>query len=214
MNHLISGNSILALIAFLSTLYFYMHRYISTRDTFKIKTLEFLTELFNDKDNLAHKFSVEESFYRNIKIILDYKTITLFLSLDNPTKALQLYKKSSDYLEIKDGKLVYKRIYKNKFIRFLFRIFKPIFNVLFYFIFASISFILVVIPIEKIVFNDIFPAELAMADSVFWSLCYLFSLLLAGGSLLFLFDSRNIKYAHELLPMFNENKPKQKQFYY
>ncbi|WP_305840062.1 hypothetical protein [Photobacterium leiognathi] len=155
---------------------------------------------------------MEETFYRNIKIILDYKTITLFLSVDNPTKALQLYKKSSNYLEVKDGNLVYKKMYKNRFIRILFRILKPISNVLLYFVFGFISLFLFLIAYDKTSFKDVFEIELVVTDIIFWSSCYFFSFLFAVLSLLFLFDSRNIKYANELLPMFNKNKPK--QFYY
>ncbi|KJF83160.1 hypothetical protein UA31_00765 [Photobacterium angustum] len=167
MKNLISENFVLALIALLPALIIFMHKYKSSRDTFKIKTLDFLTVLFNDKDNLAHKFAVEETFYRNIKIILDYKTITLFLSLDNPTKALQLYKKSSNYLKVKDGKLAYKKIYTYSFIRILVKFLKPISNVFFYFIFGFISIFLTIIAYEKITFNDIFQNELVMPDMFF-----------------------------------------------
>lgn len=212
MKSLISENYIFALLGLLPALLVFMLKCKSTRDTFKIRTLDFLTVLFNDKDNLAHKFSVEETFYRNIKIILDYKTITLFLSVDNPTKALQLYKKSSNYLEVKDGNLVYKKMYKNRFIRILFRILKPISNVLLYFVFGFISLFLFLIAYDKTSFKDVFEIELVVTDIIFWSSCYFFSFLFAVLSLLFLFDSRNIKYANELLPMFNKNKPK--QFYY
>ncbi len=117
----------------------FFHDWVLNRNQFRVKNLEFFYQCFDSEANKARKLVVEQQFKSVFKIRADFDVISLLLSSDKPSKAIELYRYSDCYVEPKNDQFVLKTKYTSSKTRNFERLAKYPRNFFFYMLCAMPS---------------------------------------------------------------------------
>jgi hypothetical protein len=152
--------AVLATIVALIPLFKLIHSMFHTNKVLKIQSLDLLSASLKGTETI-NSFVVEQLFLTHFKISASYDVIKSLLSQPHPSHSLELYKCSTKYVCLSNGKFAFEGKYKCQKRRGIEKRIRPIINFILYFIFGVPGLTLILYAINdfraKMELSGVFP---------------------------------------------------------
>ena len=186
-------------------LFRFLNDWLSARNQFRIKSLELFYQCFEAESNKSMKLVVEQQFKSVFKLNADFDVVEALLLSNQPSKAIQLYKKCKAYVVVESQalKLSDKYVDLNRRKREYFL--KPIRSFSLYFLTAMPAIYLGLWSYEQ--FTSLYTGGIVLSPSHIGSasISLIASITMALIAYISVTDSASIKYAEELVGQYDHD---------
>ncbi|EJO2021592.1 hypothetical protein RQY88_004351 [Vibrio vulnificus] len=177
----------------------FLNDWLSARNQFRVKNLEFFYQCFESETNKSMKLVVEQQFKSVFKLNADFDAIEALLLSQKPSNAIQLFKKCKAYVVVKDKSFVLSEKYECPNVRLREYILKPVKNFTAYFVTAMPAVYSVMWLYDELVALHVGEVALSFTfiSNVFVAL--IISITLTILAFISVTDTTSIKYADQLV---------------
>jgi len=206
--------SVLAIVLAFLPLFKLGHYIVMSKRVFRTQALDLMFKSYSETSNLSHRLVIEQIFQSNFNLKLDYETINLLLTLQNPTQTIELYKTSKRYLVSTSQTLEFKTKYQCSKRRKLERVLRPLKNIVLYGVFGTISGTTGLYVLENFNIDEFFNINYSILNGGIWFLLSIICILSISLAIKSLTDKTNIRDAEKLEAKFQHKKVKKVNWYY
>ncbi|HFG1878627.1 TPA: hypothetical protein ACGF2C_003570 [Vibrio cholerae] len=202
-----------SIIAVLLPLIKLVHHTLHSNKSHKVQSLDVLFRVAGEKNNITNKFIMEQIFANQFRMDVDYETIEALLSCQSPSEAINLYRNSVRYLELKNGEFKFKNKYQFRTRRRIEYYIRPIVNHLLYWVFGMASGFSGLYLYHCFSIDTFFDVKYFLFNGVYWMIASIFSFCTAIIAIRFLIDKASVKKAEKLIHITKMNKINKKWYY-
>ncbi|HCE2144173.1 hypothetical protein [Vibrio parahaemolyticus] len=202
---MISLAEVTAFLVVAIPLFRFLNDWLSARNQFRIKSLELFYQCFEAESNKSMKLVVEQQFKSVFKLNADFDVVEALLLSNQPSKAIQLYKKCKAYVAVESQALKLSDKYVDLNRRKREYYLKPIRNFSLYFLTAMPAIYLGLWSYEQ--FTSLYTGDIVLSPSHIGSafISLIASITMAFIAYISVTDSASIKYAEELVGQYDHD---------